>query len=69
MDSQSTVADSAPLVALVQSLARLVLEGQPHQTGVEPEVLAENRFLAARDGLDARLVDPVWRRLVPVRAC
>ena len=32
-----------------------------------PEILAENRFLAARDGLDARLIDPVKRRLVPVR--
>lgn len=68
MDAQSTVAESAPLIALVQSLARLVLESQPQQRGIEPEVLAENSFLAARDGLDARLIDPERRRLVPVRA-
>jgi glutamate---cysteine ligase / carboxylate-amine ligase len=29
-------------------------------------VLAENRFLAARDGADARLIDPAIRQLVPV---
>jgi hypothetical protein len=33
-----------------------------------PEVLAENRFLAARDGMDARLIDPETRRPIPVRA-
>ena len=32
-----------------------------------PEVLEENRFLAARDGMDARLLDPVRERLVPAR--
>jgi glutamate---cysteine ligase / carboxylate-amine ligase len=68
MDAQSTVADTAPLIALVQSLSRLVLEGEPQESGVGPEVLAENRFLAARDGLDARLIDPSGRRLVPARA-
>ena len=31
------------------------------------EVLAENRFLAARDGMDARLIDPAARYLIPVR--
>ena len=67
MDAQSTVADSAPLIALVQSFARLVLEGESPNSGISAEVLAENRFLAARDGLDARLIDPVKRRLVPVR--
>ena len=67
MDAQSTVADSAALIALVQSLARLELEGERIDGDVGPEVLAENRFLAARDGLDALLIDPVERRLVPVR--
>jgi glutamate---cysteine ligase / carboxylate-amine ligase len=67
MDAQSTVADSAPLIALIQSLARLELEGTPASGWSSPEVLAENRFLAARDGADARLIDPVTRRLVPVR--
>ena len=68
MDAQTTVTDSAALIALVQSLARLALQGEPAERDVGPEVLAENRFLAARDGLDALLIDPVARRLVPVRA-
>jgi glutamate---cysteine ligase / carboxylate-amine ligase len=67
MDVQSTVADVAPLVALVQSLARLELEGEPASDVPSTEVLAENRFLAARDGMDARLIDPRAGRLVPVR--
>jgi carboxylate-amine ligase len=67
MDAQSTVADSAPIIALVQSLARLALESEPEDDGVGAEVLAENRFLAARDGLNARLIAPSERRLVPAR--
>jgi len=67
MDAQSTVGDSVPLVALVQSFARLVLEGESPETRIAPEVLAENRFLAARDGLGAELIDPIERRLVPLR--
>lgn len=63
-----TVADSAALIALVQSLARRELQGEPMGGEVGPEVLAENRFLAARDGLDACLIDVVKRQLVPVRA-
>ena len=66
MDSQSTVADSAALIALVQSLARLELEGEPADRDVGPEVLAENRFLAARDGSNARLIDPIKRQLVSI---
>jgi gamma-glutamyl:cysteine ligase YbdK (ATP-grasp superfamily) len=41
--------------------------GEATDADVGAEVLAENRFLAARDGLDARLIDPVKRRLAPVR--
>ena len=67
MDAQSTVCDVAPLVALIQSLARLELEGQPPSVLPGAEVLAENRFLAARDGMDARLIDPVAGCLMPVR--
>jgi len=68
MDAQTTVADSSPLIALIQSIAHLVLEGRWRDRHSSPEVLTENRFLAARDGLDARLIDPDTRRLVPVRA-
>ncbi len=67
MDAQSTVREIAPLVALVQSLARLELEGDTSPAPPGAEVLAENRFLAARDGMDARLIDPAARTLVPVR--
>ena len=67
LDAQSTAADNGPLAALVQSLARLELEDQPAESLISPEILAENRFLAARDGLDARLVDPAGSKLMPVR--
>lgn len=68
MDAQTAVPDTAALIALVHALARLELEGESVDIGVGPEVLAENRFLAARDGLDARLIDPEKRVLTPVRA-
>ena len=67
MDAQSAVADIAPLVALIQSFARLVLEGGFSAVAAAPEVVAENAFLAARDGMDARLIDPAERQLVPAR--
>jgi carboxylate-amine ligase len=67
MDAQSRVREIAPLVALIQSLARLELEGDPSAAIPSAEVLAENRFLAARDGMDARLIDPGVRRMIPVR--
>src|SRR5206468_139072 len=51
----------------VQCLVRLeALEGSGAEAWV-PEVLAENRFLAARDGVSAKLVDPAEGRRVPVR--
>ena len=68
MDAQSTVTEVAPLVALIQSLARLELEREPSSVVPSAEVLAENRFLAARDGIDARLIDPAAGCLIPVRA-
>ncbi len=69
MDAQTTVGEAAGLIALIQSLARLELEGEGDSSPAVPsaEVLAENRFLAARDGMDARLIDPTARCLVPVR--
>ncbi len=50
----------------MQSLARRELEEGASDASA-PEVLAENRFLAGRDGVEARLIDPRRRRLVPVR--
>ena len=67
MDAQAELADVAPLVALIQSLARLELEDEPSRPAPSAEVLAENRFLAARDGMDARLIDAGGRGLVPAR--
>ena len=68
MDAQTTVEDAAPLIALVQSLARLELEGEPLDRHTAPELLEENRFRAARDGVEAQLIDTRARRLVPLRA-
>ena len=68
MDAQSTVADVAPLAALIQSLARLELEGQADRAPLSTEALAENRFRAARDGLGARLFAPRRGDLAPARA-
>ena len=69
MDAQSRLADTATLVALVQSIARLELEEgyvSEHASASE-EVLAENRFLAARDGVDARLIDTTAESLRPIK--
>jgi carboxylate-amine ligase len=68
MDAQSTLREVAPLVALIQSLARLELEGEASFLAPSAEVLEENRFLASRDGMAAELLDQRGERLVPVRA-
>jgi carboxylate-amine ligase len=68
MDAQTRIEDTAALVALVQSIARLELEeGYVSGTivGAE-EVLAENRFIAARDGMQAQLIDTTRETLRPV---
>jgi carboxylate-amine ligase len=69
MDAQTTVAETAALVALVQTIAHLELEEGFHDDKLvcSPEVLDENRFLAARDGMSAHLIDPVAERRVPAR--
>jgi glutamate---cysteine ligase / carboxylate-amine ligase len=69
MDAQTTVGETASLAALVQCIARLEVEqGYVTQRGLEvPEVLDENRFIAARDGMDAELIDVETERRVPVR--
>jgi carboxylate-amine ligase len=70
MDAQTEVGRAAALTALVQGLARLELaEGlaTPAQVAAG-ELLAENRFLAARDGMDAELLDPDSGSRRPARA-
>jgi carboxylate-amine ligase len=68
MDAQSRLAETATLVALAQAIARLELEEgyASEQIVSSEEVLAENRFLAARDGVDARLIDPTTESLRPL---
>lgn len=69
MDVQTTPEATASLAALVQSLVRLeALEGHADPLAIRSdEVLAENRFLAARDGVDAALIDPTGECRTPVR--
>src|SRR5205823_3724296 len=69
MDAQSRVAETATLAALVQSIARLELEeGYASEHSVfAQEALAENRFLAARDGIQGRLIDANTESLRPIK--
>ncbi len=60
MDSQTRVEHTLALAALVLSLVRRLVEGcERGEEMVDPpwEVLDENRWLAARHGLDAELLD------------
>jgi carboxylate-amine ligase len=67
MDAQTRVRDTAALAALVQCLVRReALERSDDRQPVAPEVLEENRFLAARDGMDARFVVPEAGACLPV---
>ncbi|HEV2875619.1 MAG TPA: glutamate-cysteine ligase family protein, partial [Thermoleophilaceae bacterium] len=67
-DAQTTVGEVAAVAALIQSLVRLeATEPLADELLLDaPEVLAENRFLASRDGMAARLIDPVEEERVPV---
>jgi carboxylate-amine ligase len=68
MDTQPRLEAAGALCALVQAVCRLELEegfAQPEVVQAQ-EALAENRFLAARDGVAAELIDPVRSVRVPV---
>jgi glutamate---cysteine ligase / carboxylate-amine ligase len=68
MDAQTTLPDTAAIAALVQCIVRAEVEGEDHMERPMPqEVLSENRFLAARDGMDADLIEPELGRRVPAR--
>jgi carboxylate-amine ligase len=69
MDAQSTATETAVLAGLVQTIAHLELEEgfHPRRLIDADEVIQENRFLAARDGMDARFIDPVAERQVSAR--
>ena len=70
LDAQTTVAETAALVALVQS--RRAAGGARRATRSErlvrtQEALDENRFIAARDGMEGELIDPDRECRVPAR--
>jgi glutamate---cysteine ligase / carboxylate-amine ligase len=67
MDAQPRLEAVAALCALVQALARLELEEEfaPAELVGAQEVLVENRFLAARDGVAAELISPALAARVP----
>jgi carboxylate-amine ligase len=70
MDSQTRVEHTIALSALVVSLVKLLTEEFSHPAGLpDPpwEVLDENRWLAARHGLEAELIDHVSAGRVTVR--
>ena len=66
MDTQAEVWRTAALAALAQSLARMeALEPRaPTELVDAPELLEENGFRAARDGVRAELLDPRERRVL-----
>jgi glutamate---cysteine ligase / carboxylate-amine ligase len=66
-DAQSTVGEVAAIAALIQVLVRLEATERfaPEALLDAPEVLAENRFLASRDGMQAELIDPSLRARIP----
>lgn len=68
MDAQTRVRSTRALVALLQSTAHLELEEGYLSSELigSAEMLAENRFIASRDGIEARLIDPVAETRVPV---
>ena len=69
LDAQTTVAETAALVALVQCIARLeVRDGYVSDTLVRTqEALDENRFIAARDGMEGSFINPDGECRVPAR--
>ncbi len=71
MDSQTRIEHTVGLVALVQGLVRELCEhyDSGQQLGRYPfEMLDENKWLAARHGLDGELVDLPKDERVPTRA-
>jgi carboxylate-amine ligase len=66
-DAQTSVAEVAAIAAVIQALVRIeATEELADEALVDAqEVIEENRFLAARDGMDALLVDPAADTRVP----
>lgn len=68
MDAQAVLGSVTAIAALVQCLVRRGAEAGAAAEPVGRELLDENRFLAARDGMRAELIAPSGRRRVAVRA-
>jgi carboxylate-amine ligase len=68
MDAQPRSEATAALCALAQAVSRLELEDGFVSASLlnAQEVLSENRFLAARDGPAAQLIDPMRARRLPL---
>jgi glutamate---cysteine ligase / carboxylate-amine ligase len=66
-DAQTGVAEVAAIAAVIQALVRLeATEGLADEALIDAqEVIEENRFLAARDGMAALLIDPAAEARVP----
>jgi glutamate---cysteine ligase / carboxylate-amine ligase len=64
MDGQTTLEEVGALAALVQALASVELDRRDGSSA-PVELIEENRFLAARDGMQARLIEPRQGRRVP----
>jgi glutamate---cysteine ligase / carboxylate-amine ligase len=66
-DAQTTVGEVAAIAALIQVLVRLEATERLASEALlsAPEVLAENRFLASRDGMRAELIDPSLGERMP----
>jgi carboxylate-amine ligase len=68
MDAQTKLGETAAIAALVQCIVRAEVASGTHlERWMPQEVLSENRFLAARDGMDAELIEPELDRRVPAR--
>jgi carboxylate-amine ligase len=67
MDAQSRVRDAAAVAAVVHCLVRRHAHDQ-YPGAPPPEMISENRFLAARDGMRAQLIDDRTQQRRPVRA-
>ena len=65
MDAQSRASETAALAAVVQCLVRRHAGAVPGGV-IAAEVLEENRFIAARDGMQGRLIDPETNQRRPV---
>jgi carboxylate-amine ligase len=67
MDAQAVLGSVTAIAALVQCLVRRCAELAPSSEPVTRDLLDENRFLAARDGMRAALISPSGRRRVAAR--